>query len=130
ALSTEVLRVAKPRQMRIRLDGSIPPGVTAKDLVLHLIAQHGVAGAAGHAVEFAGSAIAELGVEGRLTICNMAVEFSAFTAVIAPDEKTLEYVEDRRLAPRGAAFEAARRYWRELASDPDARFDRELAIDA
>lgn len=129
ALSTEVLRVAKPRQMRIRLDGRIPPGVTAKDLVLHLIAKHGVAGAAGHAVEFAGSAIAELGVEGRLTICNMAVEFSAFTAVIAPDEKTLEYVDDRKLAPRGAALEAARRYWRELTSDPGARFDRELAID-
>lgn len=129
ALATEVLRVRKPRQMRIWCRGEMPTGVTAKDLVLHVIAEHGAAAAAGHAVEFAGQAVEGLAMEGRLTICNMAVEFSAFTAVIAPDEKTLEYVESRRLAPRGRALQAARRDWRELRSDPDAHFDLEIEVD-
>lgn len=129
ALATEVLRVYKPRQVRIWCDGRMPPGITAKDLILYLIAEQGATGAAGHAIEFAGPAIERLGMESRFTICNMAVELSAFTAVIAPDRKALEYVESRRYAPGGRALEAARRHWGELRSDTDARFDRELRVD-
>lgn len=129
ALATEVLRIRKPRQMRIHCDGRLPPGVTAKDLLLHLLAIHGAAGAAGHSVEFTGPAIEALAVESRFTLCNMAVELAAFTAVIAPDDKTIQYVAGRRYAPRGEDLAAARRYWRSLASDANAVFDREIRVD-
>jgi 3-isopropylmalate/(R)-2-methylmalate dehydratase large subunit len=129
ALATEVLRVRKPRQMRIWCDGAIPAGVTAKDLALFLIAEHGAAGAAGHAVEFAGPAIGRVGLQSRFTLCNMAVEFSAFTAVIAPDLEAIEYAASRPRAPLGESGEAARRHWESLKSDAGATFDREIRID-
>jgi 3-isopropylmalate/(R)-2-methylmalate dehydratase large subunit len=103
--------------------------VYAKDLILHLIHQHGAAGGSGYAVEFAGEAIAALGVEARLTLCNMAVEFGAFTGIVAPDERTIEYVRGRPFAPRGADWDRAVAHWRTLRSDPDAVFDRELEVD-
>lgn len=129
ALATQTLRVSRPRSMRIACSGRLPAGVTAKDLVLHVIGRYGAGGGAGHAVEFAGPAIEALEIEARLTLCNMAVEFSAFTGLVAPDEKTIAYVRGRPYAPRGADWDAAVAYWRTLASDPDARFDRELSID-
>jgi 3-isopropylmalate/(R)-2-methylmalate dehydratase large subunit len=129
ALATQTLRVARPGNLRVRCDGRLPEGVTAKDLVLHLIGTHGAGGGAGCAVEFAGPAIEALEVEARLTLCNMAVEFSAFTGLVAPDDKTLAYVRGRPYAPKGRDWDAAVAYWRTLGSDPDARFDREIAVD-
>ncbi|HEY8570406.1 3-isopropylmalate dehydratase large subunit [Microbulbifer sp.] len=129
ALATGTLRVRKPKNMRVIVDGQLRPGVTAKDLVLHLIAQFGTNGGAGYTVEFCGSAISQLSVEARFTLCNMAVEFSAFTAIIAPDEKVEAYFAGRDFAPKGEHWEDACRYWRTLRSDDDAVFDRELRID-
>jgi 3-isopropylmalate/(R)-2-methylmalate dehydratase large subunit len=129
ALATQTLRVSKPKNLRLHCDGALPPGVTAKDLILHLIGRFGAGGGAGHAVEFAGPAIAALEVEARLTLCNMAVEFSAFTGLIAPDERTVAYVRGRPYAPRDALWEPAVAYWNTLHSDADAVFDRELTID-
>ncbi|MFV8784202.1 3-isopropylmalate dehydratase large subunit [Microbulbifer sp. SA54] len=130
ALATGTLRVRKPKNMRVVVDGTLSPGVTAKDLVLHLIAQFGANGGAGYAVEFSGSAIRQLDVEARFTLCNMAVEFSAFTAVIAPDEKVESYLEGRDFAPKGEHWQEAVEYWRSLHSDDGAAFDRELHVDA
>jgi 3-isopropylmalate/(R)-2-methylmalate dehydratase large subunit len=129
ALATKTLRVLRPETMRVRFDGSLPSGVTAKDMILHLIATHGSGGARGCAVEFTGQAVAELGMEARMTLCNMAVEFSAFTGLIAPDEKTIEFLRDRPYAPSGEHWEQAVAYWRTLESPPDARFDLELVVD-
>jgi 3-isopropylmalate/(R)-2-methylmalate dehydratase large subunit len=128
-LSTETLRVFKPEQMRVTFTGRRDNGVTAKDMILHLIARYSAAGGSGYAVEFAGSGIADLDVEARLTLCNMAVEFSAFTSIVAPDEKVENYLKNRPYAPKGAAWEEATKYWSTLTSDPGARFDRELTID-
>ncbi len=130
ALATEVLRVRRPRQTRAWFDGALNRGVTAKDLILYLIARYGADGAQGSAIEYAGPAIAALPMEGRFTLCNMAVEFSAFTGVVAPDSRTVEYVDGRRFAPRGAEWRQAKRYWATLRTDPDARFDEEFQIDA
>ncbi len=129
ALATETSRVFKPRQMRVNFTGELPTGVTAKDMILHLIARYSAAGGSGYAVEFAGPAISDLEVEARLTLCNMAVEFSAFTGIIAPDEKVLTYLKDRPYAPRGQARQAALNYWSTLNSDADASFDREITVD-
>lgn len=129
ALATQTLRVAKPRNLRVWCDGELPAGVVAKDLILHLIGRYGVSGGAGYAVEFAGPAIAALDIEARLTLCNMAVEFSAFTGFVAPDRKTEAYIQGREYAPRGALWDRAVEYWRTLHSDIDAHFDRELRID-
>ena len=101
ALATGTLRVTRPRTMRVRFEGRLPAGVTAKDLSLAVISRHGSAGGNGYAVEYAGSAVRALDVEARLTLCNMATEFSAMTGLIAPDEKTFEYLEGRRYAPSG-----------------------------
>jgi len=130
ALVTETLRGVKPKQMRVRFSGNPGLGVTAKDMILHLIGRHTAAGGAGHAIEFCGEAIDELPVESRFTICNMAVEFSAFTGLIAPDDKVMDYVRGRPFSPPAEAFDAAASAWRNLASDPDAPFDREMTIDA
>ena len=130
ALATGTLRVRKPKNMRIVVDGSLPAGGTAKDLVLNLIARFGADGGAGYAVEFAGSAIRNLDVEARFTLCNMAVEFSAFTAVIAPDEKVEAYLSGRDFAPKGERWRDAVAYWRNLRSDDNATFDRELHVNA
>jgi 3-isopropylmalate/(R)-2-methylmalate dehydratase large subunit len=129
ALATQTLRVSKPKTLRVRCEGRLPEGVGAKDLILHLIGRYGAAGGAGHAVEFAGPAIEALEVEARLTLCNMAVEFSAFTGLIAPDAKTLAYVEGRPYAPKDALWEEAARDWQTLHSDADAAFDKELVVD-
>ena len=130
ALATSTLRVRRPGTMRIRVDGALAPGVTAKDLALHLVARFGAAGASGHHVEFAGSAVTALDIEGRLTLCNMATEMAAFSAIIAPDATTTAYLADRPYAPRGAAWAAATAFWATLRSDPDAVFDVDRAIDA
>ncbi|QFU77797.1 3-isopropylmalate dehydratase large subunit [Halioglobus maricola] len=129
ALVTKTLRVKKPSSMRVRFEGTLPVGVTAKDMILRLIASHGASGGSGHAVEFAGEAVAALSMEGRMTLCNMAVEFSAFTGIIAPDEKTIAYLEGRPYSPSGEFWDAACEYWAGLHSDDTAEFDSEIVID-
>lgn len=129
ALATQTLRVSKPKTMRVNFEGQLPAGVGAKDLILHLIGSHGAGGGAGYAVEFAGPVIEALEVEARLTLCNMAVEFSAFTGLVAPDAKTEAYVKGRPWAPQGEHWEAAVAHWRALPSDADAKFDEELHVD-
>lgn len=128
-LATEAIRTMKPRQMKVEFHGALAAGVTAKDIILHLIGLHGVAGGAGRAIEFTGSAMGELSQEARFTLCNMAVEFSAFTGIIAPDAKTLAYIKDAPYSPSGTAWDAAQDYWQQLHSDKDAVFDEELSID-
>jgi 3-isopropylmalate/(R)-2-methylmalate dehydratase large subunit len=128
-LATQALILERPRTMCVRLEGALQPGVTAKDLALHLIAKHGADGGSGHAVEFAGSTVRVLSMEGRLTLCNLAVEFGARFGFVAPDQKTFAYLEGRPFAPTGSALLAAREAWSELASDPGARFDAELALE-
>jgi 3-isopropylmalate/(R)-2-methylmalate dehydratase large subunit len=129
ALATETLSFFKPRQMRINFSGQLPLGVTAKDMMLHLIANESAAGGSGFAVEFAGPAIADLEVEARQTLCNMAVEFSAFTGIVAPDEKVITYLKDKPYAPKGQEWDQAVNYWKTLKSDVDASFDAEIDID-
>jgi 3-isopropylmalate/(R)-2-methylmalate dehydratase large subunit len=130
ALATGTLRVRRPRSLRVSIGGRLAAGVTAKDLGLALIARHGAGGAKGCVIEFAGEAVTALDMEGRMTLCNLASEFSAMTALIAPDETTLDYVQGRRYAPQGECWTRAVAHWRRLASDPEARFDSELALDA
>ena len=130
ALATSTLRIARPRTMRVRFEGVLAPGVTAKDMALALIAAHGAAGGQGYAVEFAGEAVRALPMEARMTLCNMATEFAAFSAVIAPDEVTLAWLKGRRFAPQGAMWDRAVAAWAELKSDDDAVFDREIVMDA
>jgi 3-isopropylmalate/(R)-2-methylmalate dehydratase large subunit len=129
ALATKTLAVTKPKTMRVTFSGTLGYGVTSKDMILHLIGKYGAAGGSGYAIEFTGPAIAALPQEARFTICNMAVEFGAFSGVIPPDETTFAYVKGRPYAPKGAAFDAAVAAWRELTDDPDARYDREIAVD-
>lgn len=130
ALATQTLRQQKPRQLRVRCDGALRAGVTAKDLALHIIGKLGAAAGVGSAVEFAGSAIERMDVEGRLTLCNLSVELGARFGMVAPDERTFEYLRGRPFAPQGEAFEAAVAHWRTLPGDADATFDREEVIDA
>jgi 3-isopropylmalate/(R)-2-methylmalate dehydratase large subunit len=130
ALATQTLVVRKPRMMRVCFEGALPTGVTAKDMILHLIGRHGAGGGAGHAVEFSGPAVAALSIEARMTLCNMAVEFAAWTGIIAPDAKTIAYVEGRPFAPTRAQWPAALADWADLHSDSDALFDTEIVIDA
>jgi 3-isopropylmalate/(R)-2-methylmalate dehydratase large subunit len=130
ALATQTLRVARPDTLQIRIDGELAHGVTSKDLALHIIGQHGARAAKGSAVEFMGSTVRAMPVEARMTLCNMATELSAFTAIIAPDEKTFSYLRGRRFAPAGEAWDHAMRHWERLQSDADAAFDAELAVDS
>lgn len=130
ALATQTLRQQKPRRMRIRCEGALAPGVTAKDLALHILQTLGATAGVGHAVEYAGSAVRALDVEARLTLCNLSVELGARCGMVAPDEKTIGWLRGRPFAPQGEAFEAAAAHWRTLASDDDAVFDREVNIDA
>ncbi len=129
ALVTKTLRVKRPRSMRVRFTGELQPGVTAKDMILYLIGRYGAAGGSGCAVEFSGPAVQALDMEARMTLCNMAVEFSAFTGLVAPDAATLAYLQGRPYAPRGEHWTAAEAYWRTLYSDADAVFDAELEVD-
>ncbi|MDE0479526.1 MAG: 3-isopropylmalate dehydratase large subunit [Gammaproteobacteria bacterium] len=129
ALATSCLRASRPRSMRVNFVGTTTAGVSAKDMILHLIAGFGSRAGRGFAVEFAGPAIHALNMDGRFTICNMAVEMGAFTGMIAPDERTIAYVRDAPYAPRGPLAEQAEAHWRELHSDEGAEFDRELEVD-
>ncbi|HLF67910.1 MAG TPA: 3-isopropylmalate dehydratase large subunit, partial [Gaiellaceae bacterium] len=128
-LATQCLPRLRPRTMRIRYSGGLPFGVTPKDVILGTIGRIGVGGAAGHVLEYAGEAIEELTMEGRLTICNMSIEAGARAGMIAPDDATFAYLEGRPAAPRGAQWERALDRWRALRSDEDAAFDREVEID-
>jgi 3-isopropylmalate/(R)-2-methylmalate dehydratase large subunit len=128
-LATQALIQRRPKTMRVNFEGRLPFGVTAKDLILALIGHVGAAGGTGYAVEYAGSAIRDLPVEGRLTICNLSIELGAKMGLIAPDEKTYAYIRGRAYAPQGEMWELAVAAWRRLPSDADAVFDREVVID-
>ncbi|MGH7117964.1 MAG: 3-isopropylmalate dehydratase large subunit [Acetobacteraceae bacterium] len=129
-LATRTLWQRRPRSLRITLEGPLAPGVAAKDLIIAIIARIGAAGAAGHAMEFAGSTIRGLSMEGRMTLCNMIIEAGARTGLVAPDDTTFSYLAGRPFAPRGADWDQAVAFWRTLPSEPDAIFDREVSIDA
>lgn len=129
-LATQTLWQKKPKTMRITIDGALPPHVSPKDVILAVIARIGIGGAAGHAVEYAGTTIRGMSIEGRLTICNMSIEAGARIGMIAPDDATYQYLDGRPYAPQGADWDRALEYWRTLPSHPDARFERELALDA
>jgi 3-isopropylmalate/(R)-2-methylmalate dehydratase large subunit len=129
-LATQTLIQNKARNMRVVVDGSLPQGVTAKDIILAIIGEIGTAGGTGHVIEYAGEAIRALSVEGRMTVCNMSIEGGARAGMVAPDEKTFDYLKDRPRAPKGADWDAAMRYWETLRSDDGARFDREIRLDA
>jgi 3-isopropylmalate/(R)-2-methylmalate dehydratase large subunit len=129
-MATQTLPQAKPKTFRINVEGELPTGVTAKDIILDIIGRIGTDGATGYVVEYAGSAIRALSMEGRMTVCNMSIEAGARAGMIAPDEKTFAYLKGRRFVPRGAAWDLAVEQWQMLVSDAGAAFDRELTIDA
>ena len=128
-LATQTLVQRRPKTMRVRFEGTMRPGTSPKDLILHLIGQVGAAGGTGYAIEYAGSAIRAMPVEGRLTVCNLSIELGAKMGFVAPDETTYAYLHGRRYAPEGAAWDQAVAQWRTLPSDADAAFDREVAVD-
>jgi 3-isopropylmalate/(R)-2-methylmalate dehydratase large subunit len=128
-LATQALIQRRPNTMRVKFEGKLAFGVTAKDLILALIGHVGAAGGTGYAVEYAGSAIRDLPVEGRLTICNLSIELGAKMGMVAPDEKTFEYLRGRPYAPHGEMWDQAVKAWRELPTDADAEFDKEVLID-
>ncbi len=129
-LATQTLPQARPGTMAVVVEGDLPPGVTAKDVVLAIIARIGTQGGIGSIIEYRGSAIRSLSMEGRMTVCNMSIEAGARAGLVAPDDTTFEYLEGRPYAPKGAAWERALDAWRSLATDADARFDHEVALDA
>lgn len=129
-LATQCILQPKPRTMRVKVNGHLNPGVTAKDIALYVIAQLGTGGATGYFVEYAGQAVEDLSIEGRMTLCNMSIEMGARGGMVAPDEKTYQYIKGRDFAPKGEAWEAAVAAWRTLPSDSDAVFDREVEFDA
>jgi len=129
-LATQTLPQARPKTMAVTVTGELPPGVTAKDVVLALIAKVGTGGGQGYVVEYRGDTIEALSMEGRMTICNMSIEWGAKAGMIAPDQTTFDYLEGRPHAPEGADWDAAVEYWRTLRTDDDAEFDREVVIDA
>ncbi len=129
-LATQTLPQKRPKTMAIEVDGELAPGVTPKDLVLSIIGRIGTGGGIGHVVEYRGSAVRALSMEGRMTVCNMSIEAGARAGLIAPDEVTFSYLEGRDHAPRGAAFDAAVEQWRALATDPGAAFDTVVTLDA
>ena len=129
-LATQCLRQMKPKSLEVRVDGALPSGVTAKDLILSIIGHIGVDGATGHVIEYTGQTVRSLSMEGRMTVCNMSIEAGARAGMIAPDQTTFSYVEGRPQAPRGAAFEHAVDDWRTLPSDPGASYDRVVRLEA
>jgi len=129
-LATQTLLMKKSRNMLVRVEGELPFGCTAKDLVLYVIGRIGTAGGTGYAIEFGGSAVRALSMEGRMTVCNMAIEAGARSGMVAVDQTTIDYFKGRPYAPEGALWDQAVAYWRTLHSDPDARFDRVVEIDA
>ena len=129
-LATQCLWQTRPKTMEIRVDGSLPPGVTAKDIILAIIGRIGTAGATGHVIEYRGAAIAGLGPENRMTVCNMSIEAGARAGMIAPDAQTFAYLEGRPFAPKGRAWEQAVAEWEKLPTDDGAAFDRTVVLDA
>ena len=129
-LATQTLPQSKPKTFLIRMDGDLPRGVTAKDIILAIIGKIGTDGATGCVIEYAGPAIRSLSMEGRMTVCNMSIEAGARAGMIAPDEKTFEYLKGRRFSPKGADWDRAVAEWSKLPTDEGAKFDRELVIDA
>jgi 3-isopropylmalate/(R)-2-methylmalate dehydratase large subunit len=129
-LATQTLIQKKAKNMRVSVDGKLPDGVTAKDVILAIIGEIGTAGGTGHVIEYAGEAIRSLSMEGRMTVCNMSIEGGARAGMIAPDEKTYEFIKGRPKAPKGAAWDMAMRHWETLHSDEGAHFDTEVRLDA
>ncbi|MGO9132621.1 MAG: 3-isopropylmalate dehydratase large subunit [Methylovirgula sp.] len=129
-LATQTLIQAKAKNMRVSVDGKLGQGVSAKDIVLAIIGEIGTAGGTGYVIEFAGEAIRDLSMEGRMTVCNMTIEGGARAGMIAPDEKTFAYIMGRPRTPKAAAWEEAKRYWDTLHSDEGAHFDKEIRLDA
>ncbi len=128
-LATQTLIQRKAKNMRVSVDGRLPDGVTAKDVILAIIGEIGTAGGTGHVIEYAGDVIRSLSMEGRMTVCNMSIEAGARAGMIAPDETTYAYIEGRPRAPKGAAWDMARAYWETLPTDAGAHFDREVRLD-
>ena len=129
-LATQTLRAQHSRNMRVTVNNKLPEGVTAKDIALAVIARIGTAGGTGYVIEYAGEAVRGLSMEGRMTLCNLTIEGGARAGLVAVDDTTIDYIKGRPRAPKGAAFEAAAMYWRTLKSDPDAKFDAEVVLDA
>ncbi|WP_295558396.1 3-isopropylmalate dehydratase large subunit, partial [uncultured Hyphomicrobium sp.] len=129
-LATQTLVQKKAKNMRVTVDGKLPAHVTAKDIILAIIGEIGTAGGTGSVIEYAGEAIRGLSMEGRMTVCNMSIEGGARAGMIAPDEKTYAFIKGRPKAPKGAAWDAALKYWETLATDEGAHFDREVRLDA
>ena len=129
-LATQTLPLARPKTMAINVEGELNPGVTSKDIILAIIAKIGTGGGQGYIVEYRGSAIRKLSMEARMTICNMSIEAGARAGLIAPDETTFSYIKGRPHAPQGAAWDAALEYWASLHSDADAKFDKEIYLNA
>jgi len=129
-LATQTLLTRKSKNMKVTVNGELAEGVTSKDIMLHIIGTIGTAGGTGCVIEFAGSAIESLSMEARMSLCNMSIEGGARAGLIAPDEKTFEYVKDRPLAPKGEEWEMALKWWKSLRTDPGAKFDKEVVIDA
>ena len=127
-LATQTLIMQPSKNMRISVEGELPLGVTAKDLILAIIGKIGTAGGTGHVIEYAGDAIRRLSMEGRMTVCNMSIEAGARAGLIAPDETTFAYIKGRPMAPKAGAWEQAHAYWRTLPSDPGATYDREVRL--
>ena len=129
-LATQTLRQFKPKTMEVRVDGPLPTGVEAKDLILGIIGQIGINGGIGHVIEYTGEAVRSLSMDGRMTVCNMSIEGGARAGMIAPDDTTFDYVQGRTFAPKGDDFEAAVDRWRKLPSDDGAAYDKQVVIDA
>ena len=129
-LATQTLRQFKPKTMEVRVEGPLPTGVEAKDLILGIIGQIGINGGIGHVIEYTGEAVRSLSMDGRMTVCNMSIEGGARAGMIAPDDTTFDYVQGRTFAPKGDDFEAAVDRWRKLPSDDGAAFDKQVIIDA
>ncbi|HLF32703.1 MAG TPA: 3-isopropylmalate dehydratase large subunit, partial [Cyclobacteriaceae bacterium] len=129
-LATQCILQPKPKKMRISIEGGLSNGVTAKDIILYIISKIGTGGGTGHFIEYAGSAIRNLSMEGRMTICNMSIESGARGGMIAPDQKTFDYLEGRELAPKGSAWDRHLAYWKTLKTDGSAAFDMEYNFDA
>ncbi len=128
-LATQVIALKRPKRMRVRVEGTLGPHVTAKDVALRVIAEVGIAGGRGHAVEYAGAAVRAMSIESRLTLCNLAIEMGARSGLVAPDDATFGWLAGRPFAPQGPQWDAALAHWRTLASDDDAQFEREVVLD-
>ena len=129
-LATQTLTQKKAKNMRVTVDGTLPDGVTAKDIILAIIGEIGTAGGTGHVIEYAGEAIRALSMEGRMTVCNMSIEGGARAGLVAPDEKTFAYLKGRPKSPKGVAWDMAMKYWETLKTDEGAHFDSEIKLDA